>query len=71
MKKRPDPFVLSVHGGFDGAQFIGEGEDAKKVYNAWMGIKPHREGLMSKEYREIGIGKAGKYWVIKFEETKE
>ena len=53
-----------VHGGFDGAQCIGEGEDAKKVYNAWMGSKPHREGLMGKEYREIGIGKAGKYWVV-------
>lgn len=53
-----------VHGGFDGAQCIGEGEDAKKVYNAWMGSKPHREGLMGKEYREIGIGSAGKYWVV-------
>lgn len=53
-----------VHGGFDGAQCIGEGEDAKKVYNAWMGSKPHREGLMGKEYREIGIGRAGKYWVV-------
>ena len=53
-----------VHGGFDGAQCIAEGEDAKKVYNAWMGSKPHHEGLMGKEYREIGIGRAGKYWVV-------
>ena len=55
---------MLLHNDFKGGQCIAEGKNAETVYKAWMGSKPHREGLMGKEYKDVGIGKSGKYWVV-------
>ena len=55
---------MLVHNDFKGGQCIAEGKNAEVVYKAWMGHKPHRDGLMGKEYKDIGVGKSGKFWVV-------
>lgn len=57
------------HGGFKGdrGQCIAAGQPTPEaVGQAWMGHAPHRDILMGKSFRELGVGRAGKFWVADF-----
>jgi uncharacterized protein YkwD len=46
---------------------LARGQDSpEEVVEDWMNSPPHREAIMSESFLEIGIGKAGEYWVQHF-----
>lgn len=58
-----------VHGGFQGdrGQCIADGQPSPEaVCKAWMSDAGHRAILLGKSYRDLGAGRAGKYWVTDF-----
>jgi uncharacterized protein YkwD len=57
------------HGGFKGdrGQCIAEGQPTPEaVVKAWLSDAGHRKILLGKDYRELGVGRSGKYWVTDF-----
>jgi uncharacterized protein YkwD len=38
----------------------------EQVMNDWMNSEHHRENILSKDFREIGVGISGTYWVQDF-----
>lgn len=39
---------------------------AEKVMKDWLNSPPHKAAILSTKFKEIGIGKSGKYWVQHF-----
>lgn len=44
----------------------GYGSWTSAINNGWMNSTGHRNILLSKSYSDIGVGHAGRYWVIDF-----
>lgn len=46
---------------------IGKGyRTEKEVVDAWLGSPGHCKNIMAREFKEMGIGKAGDYWTQAF-----